>query len=344
MLTPERRLFPVLLGIFLAYSIHHGLPQAEAGLLRGKAVYREERVAGARVTATSHMGVPGREKHFNAETGGDGLFQMDLPPGNYHVSYRRGDDLYGFFGGNPVGVTRDRVSEVILRGVAVSGGTVFRDSDRTSMEGKAHLEGKPLAGAVVQVFLDASGRLRGPSFAVAVTDDQGRFVMDLSPGRYFVVARRRKDAGRVGPLRIGDHYAYYPGNPIYLSGGQAAVIDLPFLSVSRDPSEALVEATVGTLVSGSVVDGNGDPVQGVFACLYGTSEPLGKPSFVSEHTDSAGAFSMQVTEAGEYYLVARKEIGRPLEPGEYMAFYQGPRGHLLAVDSGKDRSGLVIVW
>jgi hypothetical protein len=252
--------------------------------------------------------------------------------------------VFGFFGGNPVSILEGRVSRVILRGVEAGGGTVFEKTGLTSLQGVVHQGGKPVGGAAVQIFLDAARYFRGPGYASAMTDGEGRFTIDLPPGRYYVVARHRKTAARVGPLNVGDLYGYYPDNPVYLEEGVSATLELPLLTVEKEPSEALMEATVGSVLRGRVTDPGGAPVEGVFACLYTSPEPMGRPAFASEATDGRGRFQIRVTEGGDHWLVARRDIGRPLGPDDYVAFYRGTEGHRLTVEPGRDVAGLEIIW
>ncbi len=319
-------------------------PAARTGAIEGKAVFRRARAAGAMVAAVSSLGVTGEERRFSATADAEGTFRLDLPPGSYFLSFFKEPDIYGFFGGNPVTVLPDVVSQVVLRGVAWKGGTVLAPGDATSIEGTAHLDGAPVAGGLVQVFLDAATRFKGPGYASAATDAGGRFTVDLPPGRYYVIARRRRGTERIGPLNVGDQYAWYPGNPVLLPEGRKAVIDLPYLEVEKDPARVLSEASRGTMVRGTVRDARGRPLAGVWVCLYLKPEPMGMPAFASEATDAEGRFTIRVTAAGPYYLVARAAIGRPLEPNEYVAFYRGPSGHLLTVEAGRDVAGIELVW
>jgi hypothetical protein len=319
-------------------------PGGPAGVIEGKVLLRKERVTGAVVSAVSDLGVTGREKGFSAVTIGDGSFRIVLPPGNYYLSARKDPDFAGFFGGNPVTVRADMVSRVAFRGVNWSGKTIFRDAEDTGLEGLALQDGRPVPGAVVQVFLDAAGHFRGPGYATAPVGADGRFHLPLPPGRYYVLARVRRGEGKTGPLRIGDRYAWYPGNPLYLPEGKMAEVELSFLEVEKDPSRVIGEASHAVEVSGSVLDGGGRPVTGAYACLYESPEPLGQPVFVSDPTDATGAFTVRVTRPGDYWLVVRLEIGRPLVTNEYVAFFRGAEGHRLSVREGKNLGGLKILW
>lgn len=341
--TRYKGLATALLPLLLAACLPALSPE-RSGVVEGKALFKKERVAGALVTAAAVPGSGSGGATYSVESDEEGMFRLNVPPGIYYLTYRKEPGLFGFFGGNPVSVVPDQPSRVVLRGVRWAGRTEFPDSETSFIEGLARIDGEPASGAVVQVFLDASSHLRGPAYAMTRTDEDGRFSLDLPPGRYFLVARERRGEGRIGPLGVGDEYAYYPGNPIYLREGKKAVVDLPFLRVARDTKEALREAARGPRVSGRVTYGDGSPVRGVYACLYTGPEPMGMPAFVSGKTGEDGGFVVRVTGGGIYYLVARSAIGRPLEQGEYVAFYKGEAGHRILVETGKDTADLVILW
>ncbi len=316
-------------------------PPGPRGTIEGKIVEEKARVAGAEVTATAGLGVWGLERRHRAVSDADGLFTLSLPPGQYFLSFSLGDTLTGFFGGNPVTVRQDGVSKVVIRGLRWSGGPTREPGD-PGIVGTARQGGTPVGEGVVQVFLDSSSNFKGPGYAMATISPDGSFSLPLEPGTYFLIARQRQGTGRMGPLRAGDRYCWYPGNPVRVEPGMRTRVELPFLGVERDPGQVLAEASGGVVVSGRVERG-GRGAPGLFACLYRTPEPLGMPAYVSDPTDAAGAFRIRVTEPGTYYLVARGGIGRPLESGEYVAFPRGPGGHRLEVGD-RDLTGLIIPW
>jgi hypothetical protein len=316
-------------------------PAGPVGTIDGKIVEEKARVSGAEVTATAELGVWGRERRHRAVTDRDGLFRLVLPPGQYFLSFRSPDGLTGFFGGNPISVREGATSKVVIRGLRWAGRSE-QEPGEPGIGGMARQGNRPLGEGVVQVFLDSSSNFKGPGFAMATIGADGAFFLPLEPGTYYLVARQRQGAGRMGPLKAGDRYAWYPGNPVTVEPGMRTLVDLPFLGVERDPGQVLAEASGGIIVSGRVTRGDRG-VAGLFACLYRTPEPLGMPAYVSDPTGSDGAFDIRVTEPGTYYLIARGSIGKPLAGGEYVAFARGPGGHRVEV-GGRDLGGLSIPW
>jgi hypothetical protein len=314
------------------------------GLIRGRLVLEKARLADARVTALANPGVTGEERAHRAAADERGEFRLPVPPGEYYLFGSKDPDLFAVFGGNPVTVREGMTSQVVLRAFPWRAGSLERGTGATGVEGRALFGGEPLAGATVQVFLDAGTGFRGPGYALARTDPEGRFSIPLTRGRYYLVARRRMGTDRVGPLKPGDRHAWYPGNPFFLDEGETLVLDLPFLEVEKDPAAVLAEASGGTTVAGRIVGADGKPIPGRYACLYGTPEPLGMPLHVSGPSSADGSFSLRVSRPGVYHLVVRGSIGEPLRPGEYLAFWKGPQGSRLTLTEGGHVEGLEVRW
>ncbi len=63
-------------------------------------------------------------------------------------------------------------------------------------------------GAFVNVYPDTISNLLGPSqFISSPTDGQGHYRIEVPPGVYYVVARKRLSGQSTGPLSPGDFYS-----------------------------------------------------------------------------------------------------------------------------------------
>ena len=82
-------------------------------------------------------------------------------------------------------------------------GDYIEDQGRTGLRGQILVKdsGAPLAGAFVNIYPDTISNLLGPSqFISSPTDAQGRYQIEVPPGVYYVVARKRLSGQPTGPL------------------------------------------------------------------------------------------------------------------------------------------------
>ena len=76
----------------------------------------------------------------------------------------------------------------------------------TGLQGQIVLKesGAPLAGAFVNVYPDTISNLLGPSqFISSPSDERGAYRVEVPPGVYYVVARKRLSGQATGPLFYG---------------------------------------------------------------------------------------------------------------------------------------------
>ncbi len=194
-----------------------------------------------------------------------------------------------------------------------------------SPEGEMGLEGtllfqdKPLPGAQVEVYLKAEKDRSVQPFAVATTDDDGRYRLVLPEGRYFVIGKKREsmDDGRTRMLM-----AESPANPLSVADEILPVASFNLREMGR---EGLMGADSRTGISGRVTF-HGEPVHRAYVYVYSETEGgLIGPSYgEAMQTDEGGRFTINLP-AGRYSLVARKRVdgGRSgvLSPGDLNARY-----------------------
>ena len=77
--------------------------------------------------------------------------------------------------------------------------------------------GAPVNEATVYAYRSARSGLRGPADFAAASDSDGRYLLDLAPGRYHLVARLRSGGNDSGPPRPGDAWALPAVNPVSLA-------------------------------------------------------------------------------------------------------------------------------
>lgn len=199
--------------------------------------------------------------------------------------------------------------------------TACTPETESGLQGQLLFQDRPLVKAQVEVYLQAEkDRLTQP-FAVAGTDDEGRFRVQLPAGSYFVIGKKRDTAadGRTRMLM-----AESPGNPHQVDTGLARVASFNLREMGRQGG-LVAEADTG--LSG-VVTYNGQPVARAFVYLYTQAESgLMGPSYGEAiQTGPDGRFQVDLP-AGRYYLAARKRAagGRSgeLAEGDLNSLYPG---------------------
>jgi len=173
---------------------------------------------------------------------------------------------------------------------------------------------EPLAGASVEIYLKAEKDRSVQPFAVAATDSEGRYRLELPPGRYYIIGKKRTTSADGRPMML---MAECPANPVQVEKGMLEVAPFALREMGRD---GRLVPEPGTGVRGRVVR-NGKGVAGVFVYVYaGHTVDLVGPSYgaVTE-TDEAGNFAIDLP-AGTFWLAARRRadgsrLGE-LKPGD----------------------------
>ncbi len=189
-----------------------------------------------------------------------------------------------------------------------------RPPGTATVEGRVTWEGRGVAGALVQAYdrpeLDPSV----PPAAEGPSGEDGRYLLDLPPGRYWVWARASVVRGGTERRLAGES----PANPVELSPGGRVTADVPLEDPAALPSSA---GPPGTGVLGRVA---GAPPSEVVVYAYPGERvrPTG-PGFLAAVSPGAdGAFRLDLPQ-GMYTLAARwRRSGAAqgaLSPGDRVA-------------------------
>jgi len=346
--------WPLLALLFIltcALPLH---AEAATGVVSGKVTYLGQPVAGASVFAVREpegaFSKPPASKP--SMTDADGRFSLELPKGNFYIAAtKKGTgtkdtlepgDLYSFYGGNPVAVDPARPAEITLNLVVKP--PLRPDTDtadgRGGVEGIVTYNGEPLDGVVLYVYLDANDYFHGMGYYMSPpTGVDGAFRLKMSEGTYYIIARKRRDGMRAGPLHEGDYFGYLDINPVVAHKGKVINVELP---VVQKVEKASPGGQGRTVMRGVIKDSHGNPVMGAYACLYKGADMVDRPAFVSKPTGPDGAFEVDVPLGGEFYLGARDTIGGPLEPGQLWGRYNGSPDHKVKLDTGSAVEGLIV--
>lgn len=307
-----------------------------AGLARVRLMHREHPVPGALVTAVRSLGVALLEERVGATAGASGRAELRLAPGSWYLTASAAAPaLSGWYGSNPIQIRAGELVDVSIPAIPeVPAAAVSAvPAGEETVAGEVVGDGGSVGGAAVTFFLDASTQFRGPGYIEAQTDERGAFEARVSPGRYWVIARRRSGPQLFGPLEIGDDFGFFPGNPLQVGPGERVTVRIPAVRVLKKSGWSN-PSTLRTRVSGTIRDAAGKPVPGYRAFLHAKAAMLGKPEFVSEPSGPDGAFLIWVDREGRYYLGARAEIGKARETREVIGLYAGAPDHGVEVRLG----------
>ncbi|HEY8210184.1 MAG TPA: carboxypeptidase-like regulatory domain-containing protein, partial [Myxococcaceae bacterium] len=203
------------------------LELAPAGVLEGYVLGSDGKPAvGAEVM------VAGADEPLSVPSGMGGGFSIEVPPGTYRVSARRG----GESGALP--------SPVVVAARTTARGLVLRMGKAAGISGDVVRKrgGQPVEGATV----DVSPYLAAGDSGRAVTDSEGRFsVNGLAPGAYDVVVRGQ---------------------------GISEVLERGITVANGEQYTLHVEVAGTAEVEGTVTDGAGQPVPGAVVTAAGPME------------------------------------------------------------------------
>jgi hypothetical protein len=315
---------------------------APAATLEGRVIWREQAVAGMTVSAYAALD-PSSPALATVQSDADGSFALQLPAGSYAL-FGRDDErgLFAFCGRNPVSLASAESSEWAgMQAVELSAvqREAYDDAYAAAIEGRVLRDGEPVADAYVYLYLDPSEDLKGQGYRLSQpTAADGFFSFDgLPESNYYLVARKRQNGQRVGPMREGDLLGVYPGNPLTARAGQRAQLLLPVVEKLKSAvdSETFGRAD-GPVLEGVVVDDQGQGVAGVHVFAY-TDPVIGhrRPAALSTVTGADGRFTVNLPAAGTYYVGARQQYGDSPAPGELFGMYEESADHGLTVRAGE---------
>jgi len=303
-------------------------------------------VAGVRVAAypATVLDFEGDPPFRSQPSNDQGQFNLNLPPGEYYL-LAKGAKLFCFYGRNPVSIPPQGLDSInlLMTPQQLPGPEPGKDLG-SPIQGRITHHGEPVAGATVMVYPDLSSQLKGMGLAASLpTDPSGLFELQLPPGNYYLVVRLRNSGALAGPLKAGDLFGYYAGNPLVLKPQQVARVEIPVIEVPENISRHATSMFGSTRISDRIVDSRGEPVSGLVAMLYQDSSMLNRPLYVSAKTGGDGRFLLSFPQGGTYFLAARSELGGTPAPGELYGRYQGAGGEGLKIETGQSAEQIEIV-
>jgi hypothetical protein len=322
-----------------------------AGVIEGRVIGDDQPVAGITVQAFAGLDFSAAPVATAAPSAADGSFRLEVPTGNHALFGWSADRArFAFCGRNPVNVEAgDKASWAGLQTVPVEASvqTAYDDPYSAAIEGRVLFAGKPVADAFVYLYLDPNEDLKGQGYRMSVpTVADGAFFFDgLPESSYFLVVRKRQDGQKVGPVREGDLFGIYPGNPLTAPAGKISRLNVHLVAKVKDAVEAETFGRGGgPELRGLVIDPAGRGVAGAHVFAY-ADRVIGhqRPAALSTPTGPDGVFVMHLPAPGTYYVGARQLYGDSPAPGELFGMFEGSADHGLTVKAGGKPVELKIV-
>lgn len=297
--------------------------------IQGRAAWRGELVPG--IVVRAYRSIPdiaaGKVVAEAAPVGLDGTYKLELPPGSYYLTARDGSGplrpghYFCYYSGAPVQVVEGSYRNVGFNLVRVPPEAAAEPAPRSGIRGEISFQDAPLERAYLYVYQDAEKGFKGPGYLIQPVE-KGMFRLNLPPGKYWLLARKRLRGGQFGPIETGDYFNYYHGNPVTVAAGEVREVKIETITrlsmLEDDPNAPFVG------VRGRIVDAAGKPVARLHIFAYRQKEMTGSPEFFSAPTGLDGKFELALPEGGPFYLLARQEFGGPAGEKELYGRYSMP--------------------
>lgn len=320
-----------------------------AAVIEGRVVYGDEPLEGVRVEAYATLDFTTTPLAISVESDAEGLYRLELPAGTYALfGWDATRSRFAFSGRNPINLG-DENSWVGLQAVEATGreSDAYEDEYSTAVEGVVVNDGIAVENAFVYLYLDVAEDLKGRGYRMSMpTGTDGYFRFDgLPESNYYLVARKRQNGQRVGPVSAGDLFGIFSANPLTARAGEVSRVTVNVVEKVRESSESeTFGRTTGPVLSGVVVDEHGQGVAGVHVFAY-VDRVIGhqRPAAISSPTAADGQFTVNLPSFGTYYVGAREAYGDSPAPGELFGMYEESADHGLTVEQGQNMENLRIV-
>jgi len=188
-------------------------------------------------------------------------------------------------------------------------------------------------GVFVYAYESPFNDLRVPTKLIsAPSGPDGSYTLNLKPGSYYIVARKRVSGDPKGYLVKGDYEGKYPANPVEVKDGAFTDVNISVAKLEGNFLLAPYLPEKGEMgIKGTVYDEGGAPAKGAYILLYTDNEMIGLPAYLSKPTDKDGAYDVYLPKPGTYYLAARLKYGGLPRKGEPYGTYDKDPEHKVVV-------------
>jgi hypothetical protein len=165
-----------------------------------------------------------------------------------------------------------------------------------------------------------------PAAISGPSGDDGKFQMDLPPGSWILVAKRRAGGTGDGPLAVGDLLCYHGSNPIIVAPGGYTHVGFFLVRKEREVIYEPGPDEGSGSIAGTVLY-EGDPLPGADVQLYLEAKDnfRGQVFSASPATGKTAAFRMDLLPESTFFVIARKRASGagagPLGDGDYFGYF-----------------------
>jgi hypothetical protein len=176
------------------------------------------------------------------------------------------------------------------------------------------------------------------------SDADGRFKIDLPPGKYYLGAIKRMSNERFGPPQEGDYvfrHADEKGKPKEYVIKAGSLLDVGTISGAVPVrAQDLVKRAITTGMEGVVIDTDGRPIDDAVVLAFVNPSFKGKPLFISDKTGKDGKYILRLTEGTFYLRVRNSFTSGPPEPGQIVGYYGDGTPAPVTVKAGEVQKGI----
>lgn len=173
--------------------------------------------------------------------------------------------------------------------------------ETSSLKGKVlDVDGRPVEGAEVFVY-DSVNTRRPADFISPKSDKNGHIAIVLPKGKYWVVARVRRDE-KYGPLMPGDKHS---GEPVEIEITDSDIDNNFVVADLRDvgKKKRAIRDECLTL-KGRIIDSKGVPVKDAYVLAHKNKEVELLPDYLSAWTDEDGTYTLYLSPGEKYFVGA----------------------------------------
>jgi hypothetical protein len=183
---------------------------------------------------------------------------------------------------------------------------------------------------------------RPADYVSGPTDTKGRYLLNLPPGHYSLVARKRA-AGQpdVGPLTPEDQSSLV-SQPIEITGKNKVRLDLRLKNLAGDiffSSQYAVRVS-NTALKGKITDTAGQPLAGMLVSANRRPKISRRPDYISLPSEKDGSFILYLPGGGIYYLALKEEPLGDYLPCQIESEFVNPADNTLEISTGDTISGV----
>ncbi len=211
-------------------------------------------------------------------------------------------------------------------------------------------DGGPLSNGMIVFFDGTEGPPPDPNEYLRIPDEigeldgDGKFIVELPVGTYYVGGIKRMSGEKIGPPLDGDYFYLKrdkKGTPQLYIIKKDETVDMGISKEAIVFRRKIVKGVSG--ISGIVTDMKEVPIKGAIMFAYTSSTMTGLPPFTSYKTGKDGKYFIGTNKGGKFFLRIRDIYGGgPPVEGSVIGRYGEKEATAVTVTSGNITEGVNI--